>query len=57
MDNDYPALRYLLGNPERLFPEEREELMTILGRIQRLENVNHDAQELVDAYTKITGSK
>lgn len=47
--NDYPALQYLVDHPEKLFPEERLELVSILGRIRRLEQVNRDAEKLIDA--------
>lgn len=33
---DYPALRYLLTSPSRLFPEERAELISLIGRVERL---------------------
>lgn len=46
----YPALTYLLVHaPERLFPEETKELLILLGRVQRMEQVEADAQNLIDA--------
>ncbi len=49
MPDKYPALRYLLSNAERLFPEERQELVSLLGRVERLEAVHRDAEALVNA--------
>lgn len=34
--DDYPALRTLLTDTRRLYPEERRELITALGRVTRL---------------------
>lgn len=48
MEN-YPALRYLIDNPERLYPEERLELISLLGHTVRLEKVLTDADALVQA--------
>ena len=34
-DQKFPALRYLLDCPERLYPEERLELQRALGQLAR----------------------
>ncbi len=48
MDDKFPALRLLLET-ERLYPDERIELLGLIGRVTRLEQVNADAEALVDA--------
>ncbi len=44
---DVPALRDLL-NTNRLYKDEREELISLLGRVARLEVVEADARALVE---------
>lgn len=48
-DFDYPALRYLLTTPERLFPEERLELVQVLGKAERLRLVEEKARVRIPA--------
>ncbi len=48
---DTPALKELL-NTARLYPDERAELVFLIGRIARLEVIEADAIALVDALPK-----
>ncbi len=50
---DMPALEELLKTA-RLFPEERLELVSMIGRIKRLEVIEKDAIALVDALPTCT---
>ncbi len=54
MDDKYPALRLLLDT-ERLYPDERLELVLALGRLARLEQVNTAAEALCAAAPKAVG--
>ncbi len=47
-EQTYPALRTLLVDAGRLYPEERLELQSLLGRVERLEVVNAAATELLE---------
>lgn len=51
---NYDALRYLLDNPSRLFPEERLELQSLIGRAERLEKVNIAAEAFLKALPDLT---
>ncbi len=48
-DPKFPALKAMLADAGRLYPEERTELVGLLGRVERLEQVNKDAEALVEA--------
>ncbi len=56
--SDYEALKTMLLDAGRLFPEERRELVQLLGRAERLEAVYKDAEAVVHAYlcTGIAGA-
>lgn len=43
----YPALRYLLEHPERMYPEEHEELVDLFEYVKKLEKVLKDSEGLL----------
>ncbi len=48
-EQTYPALRLLLETrASSLYPDEREELVSLLGRVARLEIVNDAATALLE---------
>ncbi len=51
--DDLDALSLLLDT-NRLYPDERRALVSLLGRVQRLEKVATDAGAVVDALDAMT---